>query len=99
MEGSHVPDGSSNARQITGLLRELRQGNQAVADELGRFLSGEPIVARPLSRVSGAVRWCRRKPLAAAVVALFFVLFAVLAAGMPLLTMGYRFATNCPRRR
>lgn len=33
-EGSHLPDGSSNAREITGLLRELRQGNQAVADEL-----------------------------------------------------------------
>jgi len=34
MEGLQLPECSSEARQITALLQQLRQGNQAVADEL-----------------------------------------------------------------
>lgn len=32
------------------------------ADELQRFLNGEPIVARPITRTERAVKWCKRNP-------------------------------------
>lgn len=34
-----------------------------VADELKRFINGEPILSRPLSRPERLARWCRRNPL------------------------------------
>jgi tRNA A-37 threonylcarbamoyl transferase component Bud32 len=46
----------------------------AVAAELRRFLAGEPIQARPLSRLARLARWARRKPAQATAVALAAIL-------------------------
>jgi serine/threonine protein kinase len=42
---------------------------QDLANDMRRYLRNEPIHARPIGRVHRAVRWARRKPLAASLVA------------------------------
>jgi eukaryotic-like serine/threonine-protein kinase len=56
---------------------------QDVSEELGRWLRGEPIKTRPISAVARVWRWCKRKPIAAALVAVL----SVLAVGGPLIAL------------
>lgn len=47
---------------------------QLLADDLGRYLDGAPISARPISRPARLGRWCRRNPVIAGLSSLAIVL-------------------------
>lgn len=51
---------------------------QELADDLGRFLEGRPVLARPVGTISKTVRWCRRNKVVASLLGL---VFASMAAG------------------
>jgi WD40 repeat protein len=52
---------------------------EALAEDLRRFQTGEPIIARPVSHWERAVKWCRRRPAQAALAA---ALVAVTVLGL-----------------
>ena len=60
---------------------------QALADELARFLRGEPIQARPIGTAGQLWRWSRRKP---ALAASLLGLFAALTLGAGLTSWQWR---------
>jgi hypothetical protein len=55
----------------------------ALADDLGRFLAGEPILARPIGRWQRLAKWARRRPAAAGLIATSgLALLVALAVGV-----------------
>lgn len=55
--------------------RQRYASAEALADELDRWLAGEPILARPIAAAERLVRWSRRKPAQALLLAL--LVFAI----------------------
>jgi uncharacterized protein HemX len=55
---------------------------QLLAEELGRFLEGKPVLARPVSRVAKGWRWCRRSPVLAGLTAGLVAAFALGTGGV-----------------
>jgi WD40 repeat protein/PAS domain-containing protein len=54
---------------------------QQLADDLGRYLNGEPITARPISRPARLARWCRRNPIVASLTSTAAALLIIVAVG------------------
>jgi hypothetical protein len=57
---------------------------QELSDDLNRFLTGEPIHARPSGQFERAWRWCCRKPALATLGALALALLLVICLGAPI---------------
>ena len=54
---------------------------EALAEDLRRFLAGEPILARPVGSLERLTRWCRRNPRLAVLSSAVLLLLLTVAAG------------------
>lgn len=52
-----------------------------LVEELNRYLSGKPIIARPISRLARSWRWCRRQPVLASLTAALVLSIVILVIG------------------
>jgi serine/threonine-protein kinase len=59
-----------------------------LADDLGRFVRGEPVAARPVGVPERLGKWVRRCPAAAGVLAVVVLLVAAVGSGALLLSLG-----------
>ena len=65
-----------------------------LANDLRRYLNGEPIQARPVSACERAVRWCQRNKTVAGLLATAFLLVLTLAIG----AIGYALEMNAKNK-
>jgi hypothetical protein len=65
-----------------------------LADELGRYLLGKPITARPVTKLERAVKWARRRP---AIAGLATAVALLTLYGFAGLTWQWRVAVNAQR--
>jgi WD40 repeat protein/tRNA A-37 threonylcarbamoyl transferase component Bud32 len=63
---------------------------EALAEDLARFVAGRPIAARPVGPAERTWRWCRRNPLAAALLATVAGLLVLAAGSAGLAARQYR---------
>ncbi len=63
--------------------RRRYQTAAELAEELGRFLRGEPVLARPVSRAERVWRWAKRRPAIAALTAAVAILAVTILVGAP----------------
>ena len=74
------------------------QTARELAEELERFMRGEPILARPVTVAEQAWRWCRRKPAIASLGLATLLLLLAVAIGSPLAAFRIARERNTARR-
>jgi eukaryotic-like serine/threonine-protein kinase len=77
------------AKAMAGEPSRRYETARLLADDLGRFLEGRPIAARPVGLLARSWRWCRRKPLLAGLAA---GLVLALVAGLSGIAWSWRMA-------
>ena len=64
-----------------------------LADDLGRFVRGEPVAARPVGRLERVAKWIRRNPMVASLSAV--AVLALVAGAVVSLVFGVKASRQC----